>query len=205
MKHCYTTHGRLGNTNKPVSKYEHNYISATCPDQMDYHESTGTCFGLTSQRYTFADGMEMCSTWDPVTHLADIHSLEENNIAKYYKLKLRKFHCLVLIACMLIIMIPNTICTSTHPHNCSQHVFLSYYVMFLLNIIIQFSSIKLPTHKTLKIFYIFTENLYSIICSDRTNWYMYFGYCYGGGDCILYTKHIVDSGPGSPSDLVLSS
>ena len=33
---------------------------------------------------------------------------------------------------------------------------------------------------------------------------MYFGYCYWGGDCILYTKQIVDSGPGSPSDLVLS-
>ena len=36
-------------------------------------------------------------------------------------------------------------------------------------------------------------------CSDRTNWDMYFGYCYGGGDCILCTKQIVDSGPGSPS------
>ena len=42
-------------------------------------------------------------------------------------------------------------------------------------------------------------------CSDRTNWDMYFGYCYWGGDCILCTKHVVDSGPGSPSDLVLSS
>ena len=34
---------------------------------------------------------------------------------------------------------------------------------------------------------------------------MYIGYCYGGGNYILYTKQIVDSGPGSPSDLVLSS
>ena len=43
------------------------------------------------------------------------------------------------------------------------------------------------------------------MCSDRTNWDMYFGYCYWGGDCILCTKQVVDSGPGSPSDLVLSS
>ena len=43
------------------------------------------------------------------------------------------------------------------------------------------------------------------ICSDRTNWDMYFGYCYWGGDCILCTKQVVDSGPGLPSDLVLSS
>ena len=34
---------------------------------------------------------------------------------------------------------------------------------------------------------------------------MYFGYCYGGGDCILCTKQVVDSDPGSPSNLVLSS
>ena len=34
---------------------------------------------------------------------------------------------------------------------------------------------------------------------------MYFRYCYWGGDCILCTKQVVDSGPGSPSDLVLSS
>ena len=36
-------------------------------------------------------------------------------------------------------------------------------------------------------------------CSDRTNWSTYFGYCYWFGDCILYTKQVVDSGPGSPS------
>ena len=34
---------------------------------------------------------------------------------------------------------------------------------------------------------------------------MYFGYCYWDGDCILYTKQVVDGGPVSPSDLVLSS
>ena len=34
---------------------------------------------------------------------------------------------------------------------------------------------------------------------------MYFGYCYWGGDCILRMKQVVDSGPGSPSDLVLLS
>ena len=43
------------------------------------------------------------------------------------------------------------------------------------------------------------------MCSDRTNWYMYFRYCYGGGNYILYAKPIVDSGPGSPSDRALSS
>ena len=34
---------------------------------------------------------------------------------------------------------------------------------------------------------------------------MYFGYCYWDGDCILYAKQVVDSGLGSPSNLVLSS
>ena len=33
-------------------------------------------------------------------------------------------------------------------------------------------------------------------CIDRTNWDMYPGYCYWGGDCILCTKQVVDSGPG---------
>ena len=32
---------------------------------------------------------------------------------------------------------------------------------------------------------------------------MYFGYCYW--DCILCMKQVIDSGPGSPSDLTLSS
>ena len=36
------------------------------------------------------------------------------------------------------------------------------------------------------------------------NWYTYFGYCYWDGDRIFGTKRVVDSGPGSPSDLVLS-
>ena len=35
--------------------------------------------------------------------------------------------------------------------------------------------------------------------------YIYFGYCYWDGDCILYTERVVDSGPGSPSDSMLSS
>ena len=43
------------------------------------------------------------------------------------------------------------------------------------------------------------------MCSDRTNWYIYFGYGYWDGNCIAYTEWVVDSGPGSPSDLVLSS
>ena len=34
---------------------------------------------------------------------------------------------------------------------------------------------------------------------------MYVGYCYGGGNYILYAKPIVDSGPGLPSDRALSS
>ena len=34
---------------------------------------------------------------------------------------------------------------------------------------------------------------------------MYFGYCYGSRNYVLYTKPIVDSGPGSPSDRTLSS
>ena len=43
------------------------------------------------------------------------------------------------------------------------------------------------------------------MCSDRTNWYIYFEYVYWDGDCKLYTERVVDSDPGSPSDIVLSS
>ena len=43
------------------------------------------------------------------------------------------------------------------------------------------------------------------MCSDRANWYIYFGYCYWDGDCIYCAKRVVYSGPVSPSDLVLSS
>ena len=32
---------------------------------------------------------------------------------------------------------------------------------------------------------------------------MYFGYCYGGANYILYVKPIVNSGPGSPSIVVV--
>ena len=42
-------------------------------------------------------------------------------------------------------------------------------------------------------------------CSDSTNWGIYFGYCYWDRDGILYAKQVADSGPGSPSDLVLLS
>ena len=41
-------------------------------------------------------------------------------------------------------------------------------------------------------------------CSDRINWGIYFGYCYWGGDYILYAKQVADSSPGSPSDSTLS-
>ena len=47
--------------------------------------------------------------------------------------------------------------------------------------------------------------IYMYICSDRANWGIYFGYCCWVWDCILLTKRVVDSGPGSPSDLVLLS
>ena len=32
-----------------------------------------------------------------------------------------------------------------------------------------------------------------------------FGYCYWDGDYRVYAKRVADSGPGSPSDLVLSA
>ena len=35
------------------------------------------------------------------------------------------------------------------------------------------------------------------MCSDRMNWGIYFGYCYGDGDYRLYAKQVADSGPGS--------
>ena len=34
------------------------------------------------------------------------------------------------------------------------------------------------------------------MCSDRMNWGIYFGYCYGDGDYRLYAKQVADSGPG---------
>ena len=43
------------------------------------------------------------------------------------------------------------------------------------------------------------------MCSDRTILCIYFGYCYWYGDCRLYVKRVTDSGPGLPSDLVLSA
>ena len=50
-----------------------------------------------------------------------------------------------------------------------------------------------------------TEVRFNMTCVAIVRIRVYFGYCYWDGDCRLYAKRVADSGPGSASDLVLSS
>ncbi|KAK2161267.1 hypothetical protein LSH36_119g03050, partial [Paralvinella palmiformis] len=58
------------------------YVS--CPEGMDYYQSTGSCYGLTNRKNDFDAGTKNCEAWASGVHIAAIYSEVENDICTNY-------------------------------------------------------------------------------------------------------------------------
>ncbi|KAK2161271.1 hypothetical protein LSH36_119g04005 [Paralvinella palmiformis] len=68
---------------------------ANCPDGMEFFETTGSCYTLTSSCSSFYDGRTICTSWAPGVHVVDVYTEAENDIVKNYRLLTGKFFTVI--------------------------------------------------------------------------------------------------------------
>jgi hypothetical protein len=71
------------------------WFSANCPDGMEFFETTGSCYTLTSSCTSFYYGRTICTSWALGVHVVDVYTEAENDIVKNYRLLTGKFFTVI--------------------------------------------------------------------------------------------------------------